>query len=72
MGSVTVDFISIIVLEQALENTSQKPDICFTSPWELNAKTHRERKEIRAAMSIPENPLFLCECLTTQVSSSDL
>lgn len=47
MRSVAVDFISVIALEQTLENTSQKPDIYFTSPWELNAKTHRDHKEIK-------------------------
>lgn len=68
-----MDFISVIVLEQTLENKSQKPDIYLVSPWELNTKIHRDRNEIkfRVAKSISENPQFSCVSLITQVSSSD-
>ena len=73
MGSIAMDFISVIVLEQTLENESQKPDICLISPWELSTKIHRDSNEIklRVATSISENPQFSCVSLITQVSSSD-
>lgn len=60
MGSLAIDFISVIVPEQIRENESQKPDACLISPWEVNAKIRIDFNEVifSAAMSISENPSF--------------
>lgn len=73
MGSLAMNFISVMVLEQTLQNEFQKPDICLISPWELNTKIHRDRNEIkiRVGTNISENPLFLRVSLITLDCSSD-
>lgn len=73
MESLAVDFISIIVLDQTLENESQNPGICLISVCELSTKIHRDHNKIkfRVAMSISENTQFLCVSLIRQVSALD-
>lgn len=60
MGSLAIDFISVIVPEQIWENESQKPDACLIRPWEVNVKICIDFNEVifSAAMSISENPSF--------------